>query len=37
MMLAEERKANPRDDIVTKLVNADVDGAACPTTSSASS
>ena len=26
MMLAEDRKANPRDDIVTKLMQADVDG-----------
>jgi len=26
MELAEDRKANPRDDIVTKLVQADVDG-----------
>ncbi|MFL6062432.1 MAG: cytochrome P450 [Marmoricola sp.] len=26
MGLSAERKANPRDDIVTKLVNADVDG-----------
>ncbi|RNL62085.1 cytochrome P450 [Nocardioides marmoriginsengisoli] len=26
MGLAADRKANPRDDIVTKLVNADVDG-----------
>ncbi len=26
MMLAADRKANPRDDIVTKLVNADKDG-----------
>ncbi len=26
MALAEDRKANPRDDIVTKLVQADVDG-----------
>ncbi len=26
MAMAEERKANPRDDIVTKLVQADVDG-----------
>ncbi len=28
MALAEDRKANPRDDIVTKLVQADVDGQA---------
>jgi cholest-4-en-3-one 26-monooxygenase len=26
MELAEDRKANPRDDIVTKLIHADVDG-----------
>ena len=26
MAMAEDRKANPRDDIVTKLVQADVDG-----------
>ena len=26
MEMAEERKANPRDDIVTKLVNAEIDG-----------
>jgi cholest-4-en-3-one 26-monooxygenase len=26
MAIAEDRKVNPRDDIVTKLVNADVDG-----------
>ncbi|MCX6396214.1 MAG: cytochrome P450 [Propionibacteriales bacterium] len=26
MMLAADRRENPRDDIVTKLVNADVDG-----------
>ncbi len=26
MGLSADRKANPRDDIVTKLVNADVDG-----------
>ncbi len=27
-MMAEDRRANPRDDIVTKLVNADIDGEA---------
>ncbi len=26
MAMAEDRKANPRDDIVTKLIHADVDG-----------
>ena len=26
MAMAAERKANPRDDIVTKLINADKDG-----------
>src|SRR3954454_10924911 len=26
MEMAEDRKANPRDDIVTKLVNAEIDG-----------
>ena len=28
MMMAEDRKANPRDDLVTKLITADVDGEA---------
>ena len=28
MELADERRKNPRDDIVTKLVNADIDGRA---------
>jgi cholest-4-en-3-one 26-monooxygenase len=31
MAIAEDRKVNPRDDIVTKLVNADVDGHALST------
>ena len=28
MAMAEDRQANPHDDLVTKLVNADVDGGA---------
>lgn len=31
MAIAEDRKVNPRDDIVTKLVNADIDGQALST------
>ena len=31
MAIAEDRKVNPQDDIVTKLVNADVDGHALTT------
>ena len=37
MAMAEDRKANPRDDIVTKLITADVDGTSSATTSSATS
>jgi len=37
MAMADERGKNPTDDIVTTLIEADIDGRSSPTTSSASS
>lgn len=37
MQMAADRAAKPGDDLVTKLVQADVEDTSCPTTSSASS
>jgi Cytochrome P450 len=37
MTMAEERRGCPRDDIVTKLISAEIDGHGLPTTSSATS
>ena len=36
MTMASERRACPADDIVTKLISAEIDGQHRPTTSSAS-